>query len=577
MKETILYFIITLCVAGVLFSCVSEDEIPLSGTSSIGDFEVTMPGGGANSKFAGTTMTISNDTVYLSIPYYYPEDSDNEVDLSNLILRLPVSSGAKIEPVFGNIMDVTGPLHFDVIAQDGSKKSYVLVVKKRGNLDIRSAVIEYETAQGNLVTKTASISNDTVIFLVNYELNDISRVKLNYDINKHSTGSIANGSEIDLSNRIDFKITGPDKSQRTYVLEVRMPRLLQYGVGEIQLLWKKTAKEMQNFPEDARSVIVSGDYLILVDGSKTGVPYLLYDRMTGKYVKELPNLPSPGIRTMTMANDSLGHFILSSWSGGAGNYKVYRYRDVNDTPELLIDWTVDDGQGIGRRLNIYGDLTKDAEIVATSGGFSNNIRRWIIRNGTLENNTPEKFTYASNNVFWDGTEVQPVEVSTPNKKSNYFISLFGVDGVGDGDRGIHWVDGQTNTSSTLFKAYPSLNGIAQISLEYISFNNAKYLANIKYSNHSWQNAYESVEATMCLFDVTNKGYYSFTPDNRLFNKFLIFTSPDKISVMPDNDPRNARGNADICYCFSDDGNTMFIYMLLTDGGIMAYQFSRYSS
>lgn len=560
-----------------LTSCLQEDNMAFSNKNTIGEIEVTRPGEGANSKFSGIKTKLSNDTIYLQIPYFYPENSDSEVDLSNLILRLPVSVGAKVIPTLGVTMDLRKPLPFSVIAQDGTKKEYVLVASKVGNLEVLKAEIQFLNSDLTWSTKEAEIKNDTVIFLVNTEISDVSKAKLVLEINKHSEASIKNGSEIDLQKNIPLLITGVDKSKKTYTIETRMPKILPYGIGEKRLLWRKNYSELSNFPTDARSVIVSGNYLILVDGSKTGAPYLLYDRFTGNYVKNLPNPPAPGIRTMTMANDSAGHFIVTSWSGSAGNYKVYLYKNVEDTPQLLIDWKVDDGIGIGRRLNIYGDLTKDAEIIATGGGGSHHFRRWVIRNGNLENNNPEKVTYESTTQFWDGTEVQPVGVSTSTKKSNYFISLFGIDGATEGTRGIQWADGASNTLLTQFNAYPSLNGVAQISLEYIRFNNANYLANIKFSNYSWQNLYENVDASLCLFDVTKKSYYNLTPSDALFSKFLVFTSNLTLSVNPNNNPRDGRGNADICYCLSEDGNSLYIYTVLTDGGVMAYQFTKYSS
>ncbi len=577
MKSKILFFSILIACITQFTSCLNEDEMTFSEKKSMGDFEVTRPGEGANSKFDGVTTVHSNDTVYVKIPYFYPEDSDSEVDLSNLILRLPVSVGAKVTPALGVPMDLSSPVKLNIVAQDGSVQSYVIVVQKIGNLTIKKAEIKYTKADLTTSTKEAEIKGDTVIFLINRQLVDISKVNLTLDINKHSTSSIPNGTEIDLRDDVFVTITGPDQSSHTYRLTARMPRVLPYGIGEKQLLWRRDFSQITNFPEDARSIAVSGDYLILVHGSKTGVPYLLYDKFTGEYVKELPNPPVPGIRTMTMANDSAGHFILTSWSGGSGNYKVFRYNDVDDMPTQLIDWQVDDGIGIGRRLNIYGDLTKDAEIIATGGGGSHHFRRWVIRNGVIESNTPEKVVYESSLQFWDGTEIQPVEVSSTGKTSNYFISLFGVDGAAEGTRGIQWADGATNTLISQFKAYPSLNGVAQISLEYIHFNNANLLANIKISNHNWQAGYEEVSANLCLFDVTNKAYYSLAPGDNHFNEFLLFNSEETLTVNPHNDPRNGRGNADICYSISEDGNNLYIYMILTDGGVLAYQFTKYSS
>src|SRR5690606_11581102 len=91
---------------------------------------------------------ISNDTIYFDIPFFYPEDTDNETDLSRIILRGTVPSDAKLTPALGGFTDLRNPYPITVTSGTGQQRNYVVMAKKVGNTAIEKIVVTYTDADG---------------------------------------------------------------------------------------------------------------------------------------------------------------------------------------------------------------------------------------------------------------------------------------------------------------------------------------------------------------------------------------------------------------------------------------------
>lgn len=106
------------------------------------------------------------------------------------------------------------------------------------------------------------------------------------------------------------------------------------------------------------------------------------------------------------------------------------------------------------------------------------------------------------------------------------------------------------------------------SIAYGEFNHAKYMFA---ASGNW--AYQT---KLLGFDVTNPSLIPIDKnDDAYYKKFNVFTSLPNILQFAKGDNENATG--DVAVKMSDDGNSMYVYMLVTDAGIMAYELTKYEN
>ncbi|WP_379089713.1 hypothetical protein [Pedobacter sp. UC225_65] len=151
-------------------------------------------------------------------------------------------------------------------------------------------------------------------------------------------------------------------------------------------------------------------------------------------------------------------------------------------------------------------------------------------------------------------DAQPVSTD-PN--GNYFINY---------QFEIALVNGVSNQSMFGFNNSTTVFGIFHFATDYIEFNNAKYLAIQKFvKSFSYNNA------VLGLFDVTENSKISLAPSDPRYNTFNIYNSEEFLGANA-----NTNGTGDVTIGLSADKQRMQVYMLLTNGGIIAHEFTKYA-
>jgi hypothetical protein len=541
-----------------LSSCKKAEEAVRNTSSELADIYGTLEGMGSSRLFE-PRYSANKDTIYFDIPYYYPVDSDNEVDLSRIILRSTVPSDAMVTPALGKIQDVSKPFALNITSGSGETKSYVVVSRKVGDISVTSAKAEIRNAAGS--QQVEAVIKDTDILFYILPGTDVSSVILNLEINSHSTSSIANGTAINLSKDVSLTVTGIDGSKKTYKLIATEPVKLTYGVGINRRLWTKTASELGFTANMETSLAVTGDYLVTVARSNPAV-YRVFNRHTGTYIKNMA-LPFSAL-AFQVVNDAAGNLIGTTYGAKNGKFIVYKWSNIDAQPVKLIEWTnnnptaiTGDG-GVGRRVNIYGDVDKDAVIMSTAGQ-STVIYKWRIAGGTLVSNTPEVITYKSvvggaASFMGFNSDAQPTSAAA---NTNYFINY---------QFEIGHVNGITNERTIGFANETAVLGIFHFATDYIEFNGAKYLATQKFvKTFSYNNA------VLSLFDVTESSKINLSSADPRYSTFNIYNSEEFLGATT-----NGNGTGDVCIALSADKERMQVYMLLTNGGILAHEFTKYT-
>jgi hypothetical protein len=558
MKRLSLVFIVTALAGLVLNSCKKAEKVVPNTKNDLIDIYGTIEGMGSSRLFE-PIYSANKDSIYFEMPYYYPVNSDNEVDLSKIILRSNVPSDAIVTPALGVIQDVSKPFKINITSGSGEVRSFVVVGKKVGDVSITKAKVLYQTGSSTQEIE-AVIKGDDVLFYILPGV-DLSAATLNLEINSHSTSSIASGASINLSQNLPLTITGVDGKKKTYTLKAAEPVKLDYGVGINRRLWSKTAAELGFTTNNESALAVSGDYLITVVRTNPA-SYRVFNRHTGAYIKNMA-LPFSAL-AMQIVNDSEGNLIGTTFAGKNAKFMVYKWANVDATPVKIIDWTnnnpaaiTGDG-GVGRRLNIYGDVESNAVIMST-GGQSSIIYKWRIVNGVLVNNTPEVITYKSvtgGAASFMGFQADAQPVSTA-ANTDYFINYQFEIGL---------VNGITHERSVGFANEVAVFGIFHFATDYIIFNNAKYLAVQKFVKTTSYN-----NAILGLYDVTESSKINLSAADPRYRSFNIYNSEEFLGATV-----NSNGTGDVCFGLSADKERLQLYMLLTNGGIIAHEFTKYA-
>lgn len=536
----------------VLNACVKPDVIERNEGIDVANVWTEIPG--LKERFTGT-ISADKDTAYIDMSYFYPAESDNEVDLTNLILRTSIPVDATITPSLGTPMDFSKPVTLTVTSGTGVSRQLVVVVRKMGDLSVKKAEITF----GGQTLEAVANGDDLVFFVL--PGTDLSAATLNLQVSRHSRTSIASGEVINLTNPVPVTVTGVDGRTKTYTLVAREPRRLDYGVGINRKLWTKTAADLGFAANMEVGLAVSGNHLVMVTRTNPA-KYTVLDRATGEKVGQM-TLPFTGL-SFQVVNDSVGNLLGASWAPKNSKLLLYKWKNALDpAPVKLVDWTNNnpaavslDG-GVGRRVNIFGDLDKDAVIMATVGQ-SKYIYKWIVRNGAVLNQTPTVVEYKSvtggaASFMGYYAEAQPISAAD---NADYFINY---------QFEIALVNGASNERTIAVSNEPSAYGVFHMPTDYAKFNNAAYLAIVKYMD-----TYDLNKVRMSLLDVTNPSNLSIPATDPRFSSLNVFNSDLLTGAV------NANGTADICIGFSPDKERMQVYMLLTNGGIMAHEFTKYA-
>ena len=541
-----------------LSACKKVEKAERNTSNDLADIYGTLEGMRSTRLFE-PRYSANKDTIYFDIPYYYPVDSDFEVDISRVILRSTVPSDAVVTPALGKIQDLSKPFVMNITSGSGASRSYVVVAKKIGDLSVANAKVEIPGASGPQVID--AVIKGTDIFFYILPGTDVSSAKLNLTINPHSSSSIASDATINLSQQVPLTITGVDGSKKTYKLIATEPVKLTYGVGINRRLWTKTAAELGFTANMETSLAVTGDYLVTVVRTNPAA-YRVYNRHTGAYIKNMA-LPFSAL-AFQVVNDAGGNLIGSTYAAKNGKFLLYKWSSIDAVPVKLIDWTNNNPTGItldagvGRRINIYGDVEKDAVIMSTAGQ-SAVIYKWRIVGGALVSNTPEVITYKSvtggaASLMGFNSDAQPISTAA---NTNFFISYQFETGL---------VNGVTHERTIGFANETSVLGIFHFATDYIEFNGAKYLAMKKFVK-----TYNYNNAVLSLFDVTESSKISLSATDPRYSTFNIYNSEDFLGATA-----NLNGTGDVTIALSADKERMQVYMLLTNGGIMAHEFTKYT-
>ena len=548
MKKNILISFLSLALLG-FGSCESPDEMKKIDTNSnSGIMQLTATFMDGTGEFSiDTTVNkypfSEGEVVKIVVPWFYPLESNNETSIDKMKIKATLPNNVYASPGF-DIIDLTKETPFTITSPSGKK----ITIKITGERKKSSEAMIKEFQLPAVGLNGFIMEANKFVGLVSGGM-DLSNQKPKIKLSFHATIDPDTIVAQNFNNPVTYTVTAHDGTKQVYTIRPFSPKKVAYGlrVASARQLWFKGLSEMGLPAADhmTTAIAVSGNYLMINTRNQNNV---YVDRFSGEPKGNMQLGTIKGSLTNFFAtSDEAGNILICNLAPNAGaNFVVYKFTSVTDaSPVKLIDWPTG-GLAIGRKMSVRGNLNTDALITVTQMN-SKIVHIWEIKGGALQSATPK----SSVTVAFDGnwTNLADAVAESSTYPSKLFISGY------PSSFGAVNPDGSVIALYNLVGAGYNSNFIAQ-SLDYASFNGAKYLAQTIVALYGGAN-------NCHLYDVTIPANLASAPKDP---KLLVFSSPANLVT------NNTNSTGDVAIKVSDDGFKMVMYMVITNFGVAAYEF-----
>lgn len=537
----------------VSFSCEKAQYRDRYKENEISDVFATYEGRARDRVFGGRVV---GDTVFLDIDYYYPIDSDVEMDISKLLIRVSVPSDSKVYPSLNEFWDLTTPKPLTVTSGSGEVRNYIVKALKKGNTEIFGASLSYEDVTGAAQETQAIIVNDKINFsLVPGTV--MNNAKITYSINRHSTASIANGGAVDLSTPGPLVVSSVGDAKRSYTMQVIEAKKLDKGIrpGSARIMFARRLKADLGIGVDNMTggVAATGRYVVL---NTRGENSVYINALTGVKEGEIDLGGIKGsLKNFYTTADNAGNIFVSNLTPNDGNiFRISKLSSVGATPQAFIEWNTG-GTAYGRKFSIIGNVNSDAIITApVVGVVSGSFARWRVVNGSLVSQVPEMVTISG--YTWSNNNVDVIYTSPTDVNSDYFA-------IGYSNNRLVKVSGVTNSVMASLEQLPT-NFIAN-AVDYTEFNNAKFVAYNHVNSFSWGSADQ-------VFLIDTEGGFSGDPSAKTTPGLVWSAEKGTYGPSAASGADNGNGTGDVAMRVSENGYYLYLYFMFTNGYVVGVQF-----
>lgn len=540
MKKTIC-FALTACFLS--FTACQSPEVLISDNPTAGADKIwaTLPDGKGEFFVENPHPYKDGDVLTVVIPWYYPEESTQETDMTQMKLYASLPNNVKIEPGLGKLIDLSQDQRLTVTSPNGAKST--LIIKAERRRSDKKMITDFSLSNG----LSGIILEDKKMVGLVAGGQDLANLTPNIKVSPHASISPDPTLPQDFNNPVTYTITAHDGSSQQYTVQTFMPNKIARGLRKAsakQLFSVKLTDLGVGRLDWAYAIAISDKYVYL----NTRNEDLIYiDRFTGKKVGTIELPFKSGLGNFFVTNDDKGTVLLSNLNQDAGKpLNIYR---INGTgaPEVYIEYKGEHAKGAGRRMSIVGSLDGDA-LILVSIQQSSKFIYWKVTGGVLQSPEPQLYTADVSKIKWNFvSDAAPLDKQDLSK--GLFLAGYGpVNAVG-----LFNGDGSLNAALNL-EALGIEKDVNQ-SFDLVDFNGANYLAMASHVTGKHTLAY--------LFDVTSPASIGGDPKSP---EFLIYKSPELSA------PNNAGSIADVHLKVSPDGLKMILYLLGSAGGVDAYEF-----
>jgi len=542
-----------LALLGIMISCQKPDPLlPSVARKGINSITATFEDGRGD--FIGEPVEDQN-RIIVPIPYFYPEDSDNQVtaeDLKNMRVKANLDDNVVVDPPL-LFMDLNQENVIKVIDQRKDEHEYIVTGEIRKSS--ASSILSFSLPEPGL-DGIIDEAGKTILIVT---LEDLDSLLAEVRISPHATISPDPREEfLDYNEPVELTVTAHDGvTTSVYTVKQMIPDKLPFGIrpGSAKRLFAKKLKADLGIMADhlTGGLAATQDFVVI---NTRGENSLLLDPITGEVTGELElGGIRGGLTNFYTTADDAGNILICNLAPNAGSFKIWKSTGGEMEQDPYIEW--DDGLPVGRKISVNGSLDGDAVITAPilQGGMQ--FARWEVTDGALGSETPEIVTMSGLEKGWT-TNADIVYTST-DPESDYFVASYS-------DNTFAWVDGKSDAVHKKLEEI-SVNYIMN-AVDFAEFNNASYVTT------NWVNSFNWGAADMVwLLDVSSDSDFSGNLETGMVNAVVWQTPQDTYgpkAIQPVVE--NANGTGDVALVVSDDGYYLYLYFLFTNGYVVGYQF-----
>ncbi len=524
-----------------------EDLTPSVARYGINSLSASFYGDESSENSFSSEIDYVNGIITVVFPYNYPRTSQNVLTmdaLKNVRIDANLDDNVTVSPSL-LYMDLTQENFITVTDQTKSKKEYKVVAEIRKSAEARITDFSLNTVG---ISGIIDEENKTISLI---SIEPIGEVPAEVSISHGATISPdPRTTPLNYDQEVTLTVTAQNGVNKVvYTVRKDVPNKVDRGMrnGSAKILWSKKLQSDLGITtlHNTTSLAVTKDYVVVNTRNEPG---MLLDRKTGAKVGTMPNMGSiqGGLTNFFATADDGDNILISNLAPNAGTYKVWRFKGVNASPELYIDWT--SSPSLGRKLSIKGSLDGDAIITAALMGDAMSFARWQVKDGVLLSQTPQIVAINGlGGAWWNNADVVASDPSDPT--ADYFVSYYAM------PRKFAWVDGKTNS----VKAFgPEISGNwIQNAADYTHFNGNSYAVNMSINSFTWGS-----DDKVYLHDAS--ATTTFTEP--------IWETPIGTYGGKDNGGTNANGTGDAILKVSSDGYYMYLYFMFTNGCVVCVQY-----
>ena len=387
-----------------------------------------------------------------------------------------------------------------------------------------------------------------------------------YTFEKTPSKAIAAGQKAVLPLDVKEEVVEPDPT----------PEPSAVGVASTTptLVWSKKLNEIAGVVNhlNVNGLAVSGDYLLLSENGNSSPVYL--NALTGEKVGTMNVKAVTDISTNYYATNDEGGYIWFSTPANrdAVAFNIFAADNVTSAPTQMFTENSIAAERYGWRISVSGSKATKA-IVATpcfnSNAYSTKyVRRFYWDGSTtvrIEQFVPAGLTAVSD---WNWADASADAMNASADKDSDLFTI--TRSSSSGPRYLTWSTLAWDSANNRYKgtkkeeyavkyASSGYNVTYTNSLDYIEFNNAKYLA---YNTVNGVSTTETSDDCTYLMDITSGA----------------FATPTKISAVnahgsvPVNGVANANKLADVQLHASADGQYLYAYVMFAGGEVACYRY-----
>lgn len=537
-----IYYLLSIVVLALVSSCQKPEYVyPTAERQGITSLTAYFTSGKYADKDEIGKLVIDDpdlDRYVIPIPWYYPEESNDETILHLAKMRViaELAPNCSIYPSI-TILDLFQENQFTYTNAQGESKPIIITgerVKSSTTKMLAMDLVNPETGKKVLEGFVDNDNNKIYLFTIDDLSGLVAKVKPWYhasvvdaeEIIDEETGKGSgeftmqgnwnDGAEITVLAH-DGKTTG------TFKIEKRDPEKIDYGFNaeSFKEMFNIDPVSRLNVPAYDKSVYATlayvGGYLVVSHGDGTAPIYL--DASNGS---KLGEIATGGIDIAAVTSDEGGNMLLCNHLSGAGTFNIYRTSSVSEAPVLFYSYNSELGLPMGSKIKVCGDIDSNARITVSYEGVDGVTTASQFVEFTVEGGVVTKAQVndiSATGLSWGSAPVNSaglVPSSANDGVNGWFYASYNLNGM-------QWITpelgaGQqilTNDSGNAWLLNPNC-------LESKAFNNANYLT-LFVCHHfpAWDK-----QPSIWVYDISNPaavtGTYQESPFLVTYNSWLLY-------------------------------------------------------